>query len=31
MLLLGEGSADDIMSELFGKDMDGTVLSFLQL
>jgi len=22
-LLLGEGAADDIMSELFGKDMDG--------
>lgn len=29
--LLDEGSADDIMSELFGKDMDGTVLSSLRL
>ena len=28
--LLDEGSADDIMNELFGKDMDGTVLSSLR-
>ena len=26
-LLLGKGSADDIMSELFGNDMDGTLVS----
>ena len=31
MLLLGEGAADDIMSELFGKDMDGILPSHLQL
>ena len=29
--LLDEGSADDIMSELFRKNMDGTVLSSLQV
>ena len=30
-LLLDEGLADDIMSELFGKDMEGTVLTFVAL
>ena len=29
--LLDEGSADDIMSELFGKDMGGIFLFTLQL